>query len=63
MIRKLIAVFALTALCVAPVMADRLKDLAKVKGVRNNQLIGYGWWSVLTVPATKRRLPTRPSAT
>lgn len=42
MIRKLIAVFALTALCVAPVMADRLKDLAKVKGVRNNQLIGYG---------------------
>ena len=42
MIRKLIAVFALMALCVAPVMADRLKDLAKVKGVRNNQLIGYG---------------------
>ncbi len=42
MIRKLMAVLALTALCVAPVMADRLKDLAKVKGVRNNQLIGYG---------------------
>lgn len=42
MIRKLIAVLALTALCAAPVMADRLKDLARVKGVRNNQLIGYG---------------------
>ena len=30
MIRKLMAVLALTALCVAPVMADRLKDLAEV---------------------------------
>ena len=25
-----------------PVMADRLKDLTRVQGVRNNQLIGYG---------------------
>lgn len=37
---------ALIALCFAvvasPVMADRLKDLARIKGVRNNQLIGYG---------------------
>ncbi|OEY67363.1 flagellar basal body P-ring protein FlgI [Marinobacter sp. X15-166B] len=36
----------LIALClllvVSPVMADRLKDLARIKGVRNNQLIGYG---------------------
>ncbi|MFO7787550.1 MAG: flagellar basal body P-ring protein FlgI [Halospina sp.] len=26
----------------APVQADRLKDLASVKGVRDNQLVGYG---------------------
>ena len=26
----------------APAMADRLKDLARVQGVRNNQLVGYG---------------------
>ena len=42
MIRKLIAVSVLLAVCAAPVMADRLKDMAKVKGVRNNQLVGYG---------------------
>ncbi|WP_372963966.1 flagellar basal body P-ring protein FlgI [Marinobacter sp.] len=42
MIRKLFVLFALLAVIAAPVTADRLKDLAKVKGVRNNQLIGYG---------------------
>ncbi|EON92344.1 flagellar basal body P-ring protein [Marinobacter lipolyticus SM19] len=26
----------------SPVLADRLKDLARIKGVRNNQLVGYG---------------------
>ncbi|WP_265013631.1 flagellar basal body P-ring protein FlgI [Marinobacter zhanjiangensis] len=26
----------------APVLADRLKDLTRVKGVRDNQLVGYG---------------------
>lgn len=26
----------------SPVMADRLKDLTRVQGVRNNQLVGYG---------------------
>ncbi|MDV2079289.1 flagellar basal body P-ring protein FlgI [Marinobacter xestospongiae] len=30
------------ALVAAPVLADRLKDLARIKGVRNNQLVGYG---------------------
>ncbi len=30
------------ALVAAPVLADRLKDMARVKGVRSNQLIGYG---------------------
>ncbi|MCL1478697.1 MULTISPECIES: flagellar basal body P-ring protein FlgI [unclassified Marinobacter] len=29
-------------LVASPVMADRLKDLARIKGVRNNQLVGYG---------------------
>ncbi len=42
MMRKLMTVFTLLAVCAAPVMADRLKDMAQVKGVRNNQLIGYG---------------------
>jgi flagellar P-ring protein precursor FlgI len=32
----------LLVVCVPPVMADRLKDLAQVKGVRDNQLVGYG---------------------
>ena len=27
---------------IAPVQADRIRDLAQVAGVRNNQLIGYG---------------------
>src|SRR5690606_41116418 len=42
MIRKLFVLCTLLAVIAAPVAADRLKDLAKVKGVRNNQLIGYG---------------------
>lgn len=42
MIRKLISVVLLAVMISSPAMADRLKDLAKVKGVRNNQLIGYG---------------------
>lgn len=42
MMRKLMVAFTLLAVCSAPVMADRLKDMAQVKGVRNNQLIGYG---------------------
>lgn len=29
-------------LCSQPVWADRIKDLASIQGVRNNQLIGYG---------------------
>ncbi|MEM7279533.1 MAG: flagellar basal body P-ring protein FlgI, partial [Pseudomonadota bacterium] len=39
--------YALAALCfiaitVTPVRADRIKDLASVSGVRDNQLVGYG---------------------
>ncbi|MEW8208446.1 MAG: flagellar basal body P-ring protein FlgI, partial [Candidatus Thiodiazotropha taylori] len=25
-----------------PLLAERIKDLASIQGVRNNQLIGYG---------------------
>ncbi|WP_319240729.1 flagellar basal body P-ring protein FlgI [uncultured Propionivibrio sp.] len=32
----------LAVVCSAPVSAERIKDLASVQGVRNNQLVGYG---------------------
>ncbi len=38
---KIIA-FAAAALIALPVHAERIKDLASIQGVRNNQLIGYG---------------------
>lgn len=38
--RLLIA--ALTSLLVSPALAARVKDIANVRGVRDNQLIGYG---------------------
>lgn len=41
-LKKFLAVALMLTVCVAPVMADRLKDLARIKGVRNNQLVGYG---------------------
>lgn len=40
-IRLLVCLITL-AFTVQPVMADRLKDLARVEGVRTNQLVGYG---------------------
>ncbi|MFO8141056.1 MAG: flagellar basal body P-ring protein FlgI [Marinobacter sp.] len=42
MMRKLMLAFVVLAVCSTPAMADRLKDMAQVKGVRNNQLLGYG---------------------
>ncbi|MEQ5833492.1 flagellar basal body P-ring protein FlgI [Marinobacter sp. NFXS9] len=39
--RAFLSLLAL-ALLAQPVMADRLKDLARVAGVRSNQLVGYG---------------------
>lgn len=42
---KLLQVFALALsllMMAGPALADRLKDLTRVEGVRNNQLIGYG---------------------
>ncbi len=41
-LRKSLAFGLMLAMLAAPVMADRLKDLARIKGVRNNQLVGYG---------------------
>jgi flagellar P-ring protein FlgI len=41
MIRHLVPLL-LVLLCAGPAMADRLKDLAAVAGVRTNQLVGYG---------------------
>lgn len=32
----------LLSLMATPVLADRIKDLASVQGIRNNQLVGYG---------------------
>ena len=40
-LRIVIALIALSVTAV-PVMADRIKDLARIEGVRNNQLVGYG---------------------
>ena len=37
-----IAMMTLLCLCQTPAQASRVKDLAKLEGVRNNQLIGYG---------------------
>ena len=39
---RIAAVLVLAVMVAAPVQADRLKDLTSVKGVRNNQLVGYG---------------------
>lgn len=39
---RILAISLIMALVSAPVMADRLKDLTRVKGVRDNQLVGYG---------------------
>ncbi|WP_150913811.1 flagellar basal body P-ring protein FlgI [Marinobacter halotolerans] len=40
-LRFFVALIMLSVIA-APVLADRLKDLARIKGVRNNQLVGYG---------------------
>ena len=40
-LRLMTALMAL-AIFAGPVLADRLKDLSRVDGVRNNQLVGYG---------------------
>lgn len=42
MVRKVFALFLMLSVLASPVLADRLKDMARIKGVRNNQLVGYG---------------------
>ncbi|WP_434735739.1 flagellar basal body P-ring protein FlgI [Accumulibacter sp.] len=39
---RTVILVTLAGLLSAPVVAERIKDLASVQGVRNNQLIGYG---------------------
>jgi len=41
-LRVFLAVAILAGSQIAPVQAERIKDLASIAGVRNNQLIGYG---------------------
>ena len=41
-LRRVIVWVLALAVVSAPVLADRLKDLSRIKGVRNNQLVGYG---------------------
>lgn len=39
---RLAVVLIAFSVVAAPALADRLKDLARIDGVRNNQLVGYG---------------------
>ena len=41
-VRKCLAIALMALMVASPVLADRLKDLARIKGVRDNQLVGYG---------------------
>lgn len=41
-LRQILACVLMALMVSSPVMADRLKDLARIKGVRTNQLVGYG---------------------
>lgn len=41
--RNVLVFFCLSVIaCVAPVQAERIKNLTSIQGVRNNQLVGYG---------------------
>lgn len=42
MSKSILALSVAFALCAGPAVAARLKDLADVEGVRDNQLVGYG---------------------
>jgi len=39
---QVLSALALALLCIGHVQAERIKDLASIQGVRENQLIGYG---------------------
>lgn len=40
--KALFVVLSLLALTCSPAMAQRIKDVASIQGVRSNQLVGYG---------------------
>ena len=40
--KRLLSLFLLLSLNAPPVLADRLKDMVSIAGVRTNQLVGYG---------------------
>ncbi|MGM0429497.1 MAG: flagellar basal body P-ring protein FlgI [Pseudomonadota bacterium] len=46
---------SLVSMLVAPVQASRIKDIASVQGIRDNQLIGYGL--VVGLPGTGEQTP------
>ncbi|MGM7319364.1 flagellar basal body P-ring protein FlgI [Idiomarina sp. ST10R2A5] len=46
---------SLMSMLVAPVQASRIKDIASVQGIRDNQLIGYGL--VVGLPGTGEQTP------
>ncbi len=55
-VAKLITLtLCLVSMLVAPVQASRIKDIASVQGIRDNQLIGYGL--VVGLPGTGERTP------
>jgi len=61
------SLFLLAALALSGVaQAERIKDIATIQGVRDNQLVGYGLVGASMVPATRprrRRSPPRASPT
>ena len=57
-IKTALLIFALIALTPLPAQAVRVKDLASVKGVRGNQLVGYGLVVGLMAPATATSHPS-----
>ncbi len=55
-VAKLITlILCLVSMLVAPVQASRIKDIASVQGIRDNQLIGYGL--VVGLPGTGEQTP------
>ncbi|MCG8067870.1 MAG: flagellar basal body P-ring protein FlgI, partial [Candidatus Thiodiazotropha taylori] len=42
LVKRILLVLAVVMMTAQPLLAERIKDLASIQGVRNNQLIGYG---------------------
>ncbi|WP_137167784.1 flagellar basal body P-ring protein FlgI [Salinimonas lutimaris] len=53
--KALFVVLSLLALTCSPAMAQRIKDVASIQGVRSNQLVGYGL--VVGLPGTGEQSP------